>query len=235
VIHPGLITGLPSRCRVAYDHFEPNLPMILYCIRHGQSVYNAEGRIQGQSNVPLSELGRRQSEALARALADLSVEAIYASPLRRAMQTAEVIAEALRLPVQTDPRLQEIDVGVFQDRLPAELAQLYPEELARWSSGDPDFVIPGGESRRQVGRRGREAFESIREAGPGQAVVVSHGRLLIETLKAIVDFPPEQQPHALHNGSITTLSFRRKDGAQALSLNRIDHLRGIGPGGQGDL
>ncbi|KKK94352.1 hypothetical protein LCGC14_2683730, partial [marine sediment metagenome] len=68
--------------------------MLLYCIRHGESTYNAEGRIQGQSDVPLSELGRRQGEAVAAALRAEPVEAIYSSPLRRAMQTAEPLADA---------------------------------------------------------------------------------------------------------------------------------------------
>ena len=77
--------------------------MILYCVRHGESVYNAEGRIQGRLNVPLSELGRRQSAAAAAALASLSADALYASPLRRAMETAEIIADALGLPIQDRP------------------------------------------------------------------------------------------------------------------------------------
>ena len=70
--------------------------MIVYCIRHGESTYNAEGRIQGQSDVPLSQLGLRQSEAVAAALAGLPVEAIYSSPLERASQTAARVADALQ-------------------------------------------------------------------------------------------------------------------------------------------
>ena len=152
--------------------------MILYCVRHGESVYNAEGRIQGRLNVPLSELGRRQSAAAAAALAGLSVDALYASPLRRAMETAEIIADALGLPIQTDLRLMEIDVGVFQDKRPCELAELYPEALARWKSEDLDFVIPGGESRRQLIARGRAALQAIASTGRQAAIIVAHGRLL---------------------------------------------------------
>ncbi len=209
--------------------------MLLYCVRHGESIYNAEGRIQGQSDIPLSELGRRQSEAVAQALAGLPVEAVYSSPLRRAMETAELIAAALGLEIQTDPRLKEINAGIFQDRLRSELAALYPEELARWTSGDPDFVIPGGESRRGLARRGRDGFESIFRSGHGHGVVVAHGRLLSVTLKELVDFAPGQQPFALHNGSITKLAVDGDGRAQILSLNAVDHLRGVGLGGQGDL
>jgi len=209
--------------------------MILYCVRHGESVYNAEGRIQGQSDVPLSELGRQQSRAVAVALSGLPIDAIYASPLRRAMETAKTLAEALGLEIQTEPRLKEIHVGIFQDKLRTDLGRLFPEEFARWTSGDPDFVIPGGESRRELARRGCQAFESIRRAGHGHAAVVSHGRLLVVTLKALVDFPAERPLAALHNGSITTVRLNSDGRAEVVSLNQVDHLSGVGLGGQGDL
>lgn len=210
-------------------------PVILHCVRHGESLYNAEGRVQGQSDVPLSELGRRQSEAVARALVSLPVDAIYTSPLRRAVETAEAVAAALGPEIQTDPRLMEINAGIFQDQLRVDLERLYPEAFARWLSGDPDFVIPGGESRRMLARRGRQALEAIRRAGHQQSVVVSHGRLLAVTLEDMATFPPDQQPGSLHNGSITRLRFDGQGRAQVLALNEISHLEGVGTAGQGDL
>ena len=141
--------------------------MWLYCVRHGESVHNAEGRIQGQLDVPLSDFGRRQGEAIAEALAALPIDAIYASPLLRALETAQIVARRLRLPIRTDDRLKEINVGVFQDRLRAEVAQLYPDEFARWTSGEPDFAVPGGESRRDLQERGcaPSATSSRRDTG----------------------------------------------------------------------
>ena len=97
--------------------------MVLYFIRHGESTHNAEGRIQGHSDAPLSSLGRQQSEAAAKALASIAFDAIYSSPLRRALETAQIIAAPHGLPVLTDPRLMELNVGVFQDRLRSELAE----------------------------------------------------------------------------------------------------------------
>ncbi len=208
--------------------------MILYCIRHGESSYNAQGRIQGQSDVPLSETGRRQGQALAAALADLPIEAIYASPLRRAMQTAQPIADPLKLEVLTDPRLMEVHAGVFQDQLRTDLETLYPEEIARWRSGDPDFVIPGGESRRDLMRRGLAAFEAIGRGGHAQAVVVTHGGLLAAALKALLEIPAQRHPFVLHNGSISQIELT--DGqVRLLSVNQVDHLRDVGFGGKGDL
>lgn len=210
--------------------------MILYCVRHGESDYNAQGRIQGQSDVPvLSELGQRQSEAVAAALAGLPIEAIYASPLRRAVQTAEAIARVLHVPIRTDPRLREIHVGVFQDRLRSDLEKNHAEALAEWLSGAPDFVIPGGESRSQLARRGREALEAILRAGLAQAVVVAHGGVLVSTIKSLLGIPLQDPPLALENGSITTLAADGDGRVELLALNQVDHLAGAGRGGIGDL
>ncbi len=208
--------------------------MLLYCIRHGESSYNAEGRIQGQSDVPLSELGRRQSQAVAAALAGLPIEAIYASPLRRAMQTARPVAEQLKLEIETDPRLMEVHAGVFQDKLRVDLGQSYPSEYARWRSGDPDFAIPGGESRRDLMGRGREVFEEIGRGGHEQVAVVTHGGLFAAALKALLEIPAGKHPFLLHNGSISQLELT--DGqVKLVSLNRVGHLRDVGFGGRGDL
>jgi probable phosphoglycerate mutase len=214
--------------------------MLLYCVRHGESAYNAEGRIQGQSDVPLSGLGHRQSRAVAEALSGLPVQAIYASPLRRAMQTAQPVAERLHLEIRADPRLMEIHAGVFQEKLRSELDELYHEPYARWKSGDPDFAIPGGESRRDLMRRGREVFEEIGRADPlrgcpdGQVVVITHGGLLAAALKALLEIPAQRHPFVLQNGSISQLEL--DDGrVRLLSLNQVDHLRDVGYGGCGDL
>ena len=210
--------------------------MILHCVRHGESTYNAEGRLQGQSDRPvLSERGRRQSAAAAEALAAFPVEAIYSSPLSRARQTAEIIAGRLGLEIRSDPRLKEIDVGVFEDRLRSELAAVYPKELARWVSGDAEFRIPGGESRRDLARRGAEALEAIAAAGLGQVVVVGHGGLLVAAMKALLRIPADAPPTALENGSITRLARGRDGRWEVLALDQTDHLRGIGLGGVGDL
>jgi len=210
--------------------------MILYCIRHGETDYNAQGRIQGQSDVPvLSPLGQRQSQATAAALAGLPVEAVYASPLRRAMETAGIIARGLGREIRTDPRLREIHVGIFQDQLRADLERSQAGPLRQWLAGDPSFVIPGGESRNQLARRGREAFDAIWQSGHKQAIVVAHGGLLVSTIKTILGIPLQDPPLALENCSITTLSGSDVDHVELLALNQIDHLAGVGRGGIGDL
>ena len=208
--------------------------MLLYCIRHGESSFNAENRIQGQSDVPLSDLGRRQSAAVAEALAGESIAAIYSSPLRRALETAEPIAARLGLPLRTDPRLMELNAGVFQGQLRSDLDKLYPVEMAQWLSGDMEFVIPGGESRRQLQQRGQAALLDIARSGVERAVVVAHGGLLTVAFKALLNLTSGLNPFALQNGSISRLDFNGT-AVQLVSLNEIKHLEGVGLAGSGDL
>lgn len=200
--------------------------MILYCVRHGESCYNAEGRLQGQSHTPLSPLGLRQAQAVAEALRELPIEAVYASPLPRAMQTAEPLAQALSLSVIPDPRLMEINVGIFQELLHSEIDALHPQEAAAWRASDPDYRIPGGESRRDLMERGRAAFEAIRAAGHEHAVVVSHGGLIASALKSLLQIPPQFNPFPLYNGSVSQVVWRHE--AKLLSLNQVEHLRTAG-------
>lgn len=197
--------------------------MLLHCVRHGESVFNAEGRIQGQTDIDLSPLGHRQARALMQALSSTPIEAIYCSPLARAMQTARPLAEKLGLPIQTDARLLEIHVGIFQGLLSSELATRHPNEARHWHSYDPDYRIPGGETRRELMLRGQAALESIREAGHQQAVVVAHGGLLSAAFKGLLGIPAERNPFMLYNASISTLSFQPQ--LKLLTLNQIEHLR----------
>src|SRR5690349_15849943 len=102
--------------------------MKLFCVRHGETVYNMAGRIQGQFDSQLSPLGLRQCQAVAEALAIEAVDAVIASPLSRALQSAQVIADHLRLPVEVDPRLMEINAGIFQGHTWEEIEAKYAAE-----------------------------------------------------------------------------------------------------------
>jgi len=208
--------------------------MIMYCIRHGESVFNAEGRVQGQLDVRLSDRGRRQAEAVAHVLAKRPVEVVYASPLQRALETAEIIAREVEAEVCVDPRLKEINVGIFQGRLRSEINQLYPKEIALWDSEDLDYVVPGGESRNQLTERGLAAFRSIFQTKYEHVAVVSHGRLLIATLKALLGIPTQEPPFSLQNGSITSLAGYDSK-VELLALGSTDHLGKVGLSGNGDL
>lgn len=197
--------------------------MLLYCVRHGESTYNVEGRLQGQSDTRLSPLGQKHAAAVAATLGKLPIEAVYASPLSRARETAQPLADALGLPVECDERLKEINIGVFQGALASELSDRFPEEAARWRSQDPDYRIPGGESRRDLMLRAEAAFRAIHESGHRQVAVVAHGGVLAAALKTLLQVPAERNPFMLYNGSISMLEW---DGqVKLMTLNQTDHLR----------
>ncbi len=208
---------------------------ILYLVRHGESIFNAESRIQGHADVPLSELGRRQGEAAADALADVPIDAIFSSPLLRALDTARCIAARHAVSLSIDPRLMELDVGIFEGRLRTELVAENSPDFVRWLSGDDNFAIPGGESRRQLAQRGCDALQSIVAAGHRAAVVVTHGGLLSATLRTILNLTQPLPPFSLQNGSITRLAFDDAGAFSLLALNETEHLQTIGLSKGGDL
>jgi probable phosphoglycerate mutase len=200
--------------------------MLLYLIRHGQSLFNAEKRIQGQTDIALSPFGEKQSLALAAAFRGLPIDAVYASPLRRAMQTAAPIADVLKLEIRTDDRLKEINAGIFEGVGWDEIESHSPEAAARWQAQEPDFVIPGGESRRALGVRGRAALMDIFEAGHRQAVVVAHGGVLGAALKSLLGIQIDNSPFSFYNASISKLVWDRR--IKLITLNQVDHLRAAG-------
>jgi probable phosphoglycerate mutase len=200
----------------------PARTMLCYLIRHGESAYNAEGRIQGQSNVPLTALGRQQALALGNAFHGQKFDALFSSPLDRAYHTAEPVAAALGLPINRDDRLMELNAGVFQGLVWNEIVAQHPEAAARWKTLDPDYRIPGGESRRDLMQRALTVIESIRSLGHQRVVIVAHGGLLSAGLKGLLNIPAERNPFMLYNGSISTLLWGEQ--FKVLTLNQIDHL-----------
>ena len=157
----------------------PQPPRRLLLLRHGQSTWNADGRWQGQADPPLSPLGEEQAFDAARRLAPGQFSRIVASNLRRAHRTAEILAEALRLPVEVDPDLREIDVGEWQGLTRAEINVRAPGALADWSEGRSEST-PGGESRTHLTDRGRAALlrAAATSAAGDRILLVSHGALI---------------------------------------------------------
>jgi probable phosphoglycerate mutase len=206
--------------------------MKLFCVRHGETLFNSAGRIQGQSDSQLSPLGLRQVQAVAEALAGEAIDVIIASPLSRALESARVIAEKVQAPIEIEARLMEINAGVFQGHSWEEIDQAFPQDAARWRTQDPDYRIPQGESRRDLMERGAAAFAAIREAGYRQAVVVAHGGSLSAAFKALLQIPAERNPFSLGNGSISTVVWEKD--FRLLSLNETCHLHGTKSSG-GDL
>ncbi|MDX1961806.1 MAG: histidine phosphatase family protein [Pirellulales bacterium] len=200
--------------------------MILYLIRHGESVSNAAGRIQGQLDIPLSDLGQRQSAALARYLSQIPLDAVISSPLRRAAETAAPIAASQGLSVRYEPLLREIHAGVFQGLLWSEISERYPDYAAPWLGQEPDFIIPGGESRRQLQTRGMAGLAAVRALGLRTVAIVAHGGVLSAALKGYLEIPCQRRCISLCNASISKVRWEEE--FQLVTLNQLEHLRAEG-------
>ncbi len=176
--------------------------------RHGETAWNAEGRIQGHLDSPLNEEGLAQALLLSDRLAREPFSHLYSSDLGRALQTAQPIADHSRRRVLTDGRLRERNLGVFQGLTGAECERRFPEHYARFRARDPDHVIPGGESARQVYERVSAAFTVLaREHIGARVVVVTHGGVL-DALYRFVQGAPLERPRdfPIFNASLNAVS-----------------------------
>lgn len=151
----------------------------LVLVRHGRTAWNVEGRYQGQADPPLNAQGKAQAEALADRLAAAETRpvGVYASPLRRAWQTAEAIARRWRLPLRPEPRLMEIHLGSWQGVLAVEIARRWPERFARWEREPWEVRPPGGETLAEVQQRVNAALDDILRRHAGETVVLVAHRL----------------------------------------------------------
>jgi 2,3-bisphosphoglycerate-dependent phosphoglycerate mutase len=148
-------------------------------IRHGETRWNVEARIQGHQDSPLTADGIAQAEALAQRLAAEKFDYLVSSDLGRAHDTARRIAAACGHAITTDARLRERHFGQGEGLDYDEADRRYPDAFNRVRQADPDYVIPGGESRRQFHARVVAGFEALAREHPGQTVVVvTHGGVL---------------------------------------------------------
>ena len=142
--------------------------------RHGETDWNREGRFQGHADPPLNETGRAQAAVLAMELADVALAAVYSSPLRRALETAEVVAAQHELePVAVDA-LREVDVGSWEGLTRAEVEARFPQQLGRWLDYDQGWQ--DGESYDEMGQRVVSALLGLAAAHLGEQILaVTHG------------------------------------------------------------
>jgi broad specificity phosphatase PhoE len=148
----------------------------LILIRHGETDWNSEGRWQGQADVALNATGLVQAQEMAQALEAAGIGTIYSSDLRRARQTAQVLADRVRLPVYLDIRLREIHQGEWQGLLFSEIQASYTQTYRARKHDPESFAPPGGETAVQVRQRVVSAARDILGWHPEEIVaVVSHG------------------------------------------------------------
>ena len=156
-------------------------PTRILAIRHGETAWNVDTRLQGHLDIPLNDVGLRQAQHLAQALVQRdAIDAIYASDLSRAHTTAQAIAQATGHTVSTHPGLRERHFGAFQGRTFAEIEIELPEHAWHWRKRTPDWTPPeGGESLIDLRERIVATVDELAAQHPGQQVVmVAHGGVL---------------------------------------------------------
>jgi 2,3-bisphosphoglycerate-dependent phosphoglycerate mutase len=154
-------------------------PTRILAIRHGETAWNVDTRIQGHLDIPLNDTGRRQARRLATALADEPLHAVYSSDLSRAHQTATALAQAVGLGVQPVPGLRERSFGHFEGRTFREIEAQWPDQALRWRQRDPEFCPAGGESLTTFYARVIEQAEALAALHAGETIaLVAHGGVL---------------------------------------------------------
>lgn len=194
-------------------------------VRHGETAWNAEGRIQGHLDSPLNEEGLAQALLAGDRLGRELFSQLYSSDLGRALQTVQPIADRSGRRVVTDARLRERHLGIFQGLTGPECERLSRQDYARFRARDPDHVIPEGESVRQVYERVSLVFGELAHRHPGErVVVVTHGGVLDAVHRLAAAVPLERpRDFPIFNASLNRV--RHEDGRWSiLRWGDISHL-----------
>lgn len=194
-------------------------PIVICLVRHGETVWNREQRLQGHQDIPLTDKGREQARAVARRLSTEPWDLVYSSDLSRARETAEIIAKHCGVRVVTDPRLRERFYGRFEGLTREEIAQLSPGFGHRAWENEEQGVEPW----ERMADRSQEVIEELAAAHPGsRLILVSHGGWIRALLCRL--FPDWDPGTPIHNTSVTLLS--RERGQWSLRMaNDTAHLQ----------
>ena len=203
-------------------------------IRHGETAWNREEVFRGRADVALSERGREQARLVAEAVQERPIEAVYSSPLSRARDTAQPLAEALGLGIVVDERLVDMSFGEWEGRPRAEVEKKAPERYELWLKAPERFRAPAGESLAEVAARAWPAVDELAERHRVCAVV-SH-RVVCKVLlcEALGSGAAGFWRVRVDTGSVSVL--RREGGEWVVTaVNDTHHLRALGAGDTADF
>jgi broad specificity phosphatase PhoE len=201
--------------------------MKLILVRHGETQWNRENRVVGFADIGLNDEGRKQVKRLALALKEERVDAIYASPLSRAWETAQEVARYHDGEVKADDAFKEMDAGELDGLTYEDMRDRYGELIKQWLSEPASVIMPGGESLANVQERAWLAVEKIREKHPDDVVmVVSHNFVILCIICKALGLDLSQfrrlRPHV---ASISILNFGQR-GTSLVLFNDTCHLEG---------
>ncbi|HSD37225.1 MAG TPA: histidine phosphatase family protein [Rhodocyclaceae bacterium] len=179
----------------------------LCLIRHGETDWNVIGRLQGWLDIPLNALGIGQAEAAAASLAASHFDVLYSSDLSRARMTADAIAARLQLPVMSEPRLRERNLGLLQGLTPAEADSQFPMAYGPLKARRPDYAPPEGEQVNMFAQRVGAVLAEVLERHAGQTILaVAHGGVLDMMYRLATAIPFDvERTWRLSNGALNWL------------------------------
>lgn len=199
----------------------------LYLVRHGETAWNAGGKFQGHTDVPLSDNGREQAKALAIRLNEEKIDAFYSSDLSRARETAEILALHHNLPVNYLPELREINFGVWEGLTIKEISDNYAEISSRWWASPLTIQIPSGESLQEVVNRCNSAVKDIVANHQDETVVIAaHGGVIRVIVASALGLDLNDfWKLRLNNVSLTILEYHEPNKAILELYNDTCHIK----------
>lgn len=196
-------------------------------IRPGETDWNRDLRYQGWVAIPLNSYGRRQAQRLANYIRNIGVAALYTSDLKRALETAELLAEKLGSTPIADERLRERDIGAWQGLTQKEMQSWYPAEYAQFVADPDGYRVPEGESRKDVRERIVAAFNDFLTADKGETIaILSHSTAINALLSEIVP-SIKFGTVDVSNTSVTTIKRDELGAWQLVAADDITHLEGM--------
>ncbi len=203
--------------------------MDILLIRHGESLANTQGVYQGQTyDTELSEAGVKQAQALAKNLAKININAVYASPLKRTRQTAEIITENLLMgPAIIDQRIIEVNHGQWEGKSKSEIIEEFPGQLEVWKTEPETITMPDGENLSDVENRAFEFLKELATTEHSRVALVSHDsviRVILTKLlrRELKDF----WIYELDAAGYSTIEWNEKM-PQVVKINENSHLEGV--------
>ena len=199
---------------------------LFYLVRHGESVWNAEDRLCGRSDVLLSEVGRAQAKSLAARLKPIPFEAFYSSPLQRALETALLISECVGLQPVLDARLVELDYGQWEGRILADIIENDAANFRAWDAHPAQIAPPGGESGLHAQQRIVSFLDAVAARHPqGHVLVAFHKTVCrLAICHALGMAPDEYRRRLVLNNAALSIIQPRQGGWQLVTFNDTSHL-----------
>lgn len=204
----------------------PSTATRVFMVRHGATVLSAEDRFAGATDVALSDEGREQTRRLAERLSGEHVAAVFASPLGRTVETAQILAAPHQLKVQTRDGFREINHGHWEQMTRHEVEERFPEEAAEWEKDPYTFAPLGGESGLAVTARALPALiDLVREYHGKNILVVSHKATIRLLLSSLLGFDPRRYRDALDQkpAALNIVDFRDATRARLTLFNDTSH------------